>query len=187
MCERIPKRLINNALRRILVQSEHRFWNLNSNSGKSLKSVQFQSESLFSLRQNQCSDSTRMGVQVGAEYAPKKRQLEVEAMLQNKDIGFFNQGQEAEIKVDAFNFTKYGVIPAKIVTISEDAVEDKNLGWAYKIKLTIERSNVNVKNKIVELTPGMTVNAKIKTGKRRVIEFFLSPLLRGVNESIRER
>ena len=113
--------------------------------------------------------------------------MEVEAQLLNKDIGFVSEGQKAEVKVDAFNFTKYGIIPAEIINISDDAVQDENLGWTYKLKIAMEKSHLTVKGKDVELTPGMTVTAEVKTGDRKIIEYVLSPLLRGLDESARER
>ena len=118
---------------------------------------------------------------------PEQRDLEVEALLLNKDIGFVHERQPAEVKIDAFNFTQYGVIPAQIIDISDDAVQDDVLGWTYKLKVALEQSSINVDGKEVELTPGMTVTAEVKTGERRIIEYFLSPLLRGLDEGIRER
>jgi len=118
---------------------------------------------------------------------PKNQQLEVEAMLLNKDIGFVHEGQNAEVKIDTFNFTKYGVIDAKISNISRDAVENKDLGLVYAMRLKIEKNNVYVDNQQVKLSPGMQVTAEVKTGTRRVIEYLLTPLLRYQNESIRER
>lgn len=118
---------------------------------------------------------------------PQNQQLEVEALLLNKDIGFVYEQQNAEVKIDTFNFTKYGVIDAKIIHISRDAVENPDLGLVYAMHLTIEKNNVYVKNKPVQLSPGMQVTVEVKTGKRRVIEYLLTPLLRYQNESIRER
>ncbi|WP_051144901.1 HlyD family type I secretion periplasmic adaptor subunit [Thiomicrorhabdus sp. Kp2] len=122
---------------------------------------------------------------------PKNQKLEVEAMLLNKDIGFVHEGREsalnAEVKIDTFNFTKYGVIDAKISNISRDAVENKDLGLVYAMRLKIEKNNVYVDNKLVDLSPGMQVTAEIKTGQRRIIEYLLTPLLRYQNESIGER
>jgi len=118
---------------------------------------------------------------------PKDQQLEVEAMLLNKDIGFVHEGQTVEVKIDTFNFTKYGVIDAKITNISRDAVENKDLGLVYAMRLAIEKNNVYVDNQQVQLSPGMQVTAEIKTGTRRIIEYLLTPLLRYQNESIRER
>ncbi|OGT88686.1 MAG: hypothetical protein A2286_08720 [Gammaproteobacteria bacterium RIFOXYA12_FULL_61_12] len=118
---------------------------------------------------------------------PEQRQLEVEALLLNKDIGFVQEGQPAEVKVEAFNFTRYGVIPAQVTGISGDAVQDEKLGWVYKARIALERTHIDIEGKKVELSPGMTVTAEIKTGERRIIEYFLSPLLKGLDESVRER
>ena len=118
---------------------------------------------------------------------PENAKVEVEALLQNKDIGFVNAGQQAEVKIETFNFTKYGLIDANILNVSNDAVEDQQLGWVFKMRLKLDQDNIAVEDKLVRLTPGMSVTVEIKTGKRRLIEFFLSPLLRYKQESVRER
>ncbi|MFT4824832.1 MAG: hemolysin D [Halioglobus sp.] len=118
---------------------------------------------------------------------PENAKVEVEAFLLNKDIGFVNEGHSAEIKIDTFNFTKYGLIDAKVSNISDDAVEDPNLGWVFKMQLELEQDGIQVKDKWVKLSPGMSITTEIKTGKRRLIEFFMSPLLRYRQESVRER
>lgn len=118
---------------------------------------------------------------------PENATIEVEALLQNQDIGFVNEGQRAEVKIDTFNFTKYGLIDAELINISNDAVEDEQLGRVFKLRLKLEQDDILVDDKLVELGPGMAVTAEIKTGKRRLMEFFLSPLLRYRQESVRER
>ncbi len=118
---------------------------------------------------------------------PNENGLEVEAMIENKDIGFVTEGQNAEIKIDAFPFTKYGVIDAKINNISNDAIADEEKGLVYKMQVEMKKSDIQIKEKLVNLTPGMTVSVEVKTGKRRLIEYFLSPLLRYRQESVRER
>ncbi len=118
---------------------------------------------------------------------PERATIEVEALLQNKDIGFIREGQLAEVKVDTFNFTKYGLIDARVLNISNDSVEDARLGWVFKLRLELERDTIRVEDRVVKLSPGMAITAEIKTGKRRLIEFFLSPLLRYQQESVRER
>jgi len=118
---------------------------------------------------------------------PEQAVVEVEALVQNKDIGFIHEGQIAEVKVDTFNFTKYGIIDAEVTSISQDAIADENLGWVFHMRVKLSKDHVDVENKSVRLSPGMSVTAEIKTGKRRLIEFFLSPLLRYKQESIRER
>jgi len=118
---------------------------------------------------------------------PEQAIVEVEALIQNKDIGFIHNGQEAEVKVDTFNFTKYGVIDAEVTSISQDAIADENLGWVFQMRVQLSKDEISVENKSVRLSPGMSVTAEIKTGNRRLIEFFLSPLLRYKQESVRER
>jgi len=118
---------------------------------------------------------------------PEGSAVEVEAQFLNKDIGFIHPGQLAEIKVDTFNFTKYGVIDAELADLSNDAIQDEELGLVYKAKLTPAESALSVNGKTVPLSPGMTVTVEVKTGQRRVIEFFLSPLLRYKQESLGER
>lgn len=118
---------------------------------------------------------------------PEEGGVEVEALFLNKDIGFIQPGQSAEIKVDTFNFTKYGVIDAELSDLSNDAIQDEKLGLVYRAHLAPVWSDLNVNGKGIKLTPGMTVTAEVKTGQRRVIEFFLSPLLRYKQESLGER
>ncbi len=118
---------------------------------------------------------------------PEQATIEVEALLPNRDIGFVNEGQLAQVKVDTFNFTKYGLIDAELVNIGNDAVEDQQLGWVFKLRLKLARDSIAVEDKWVKLSPGMATTAEIRTGKRRLIEFFLSPLLRYRQESVRER
>tara|TARA_R110001592_G_scaffold83616_1_gene247565 strand:- start:1410 stop:2966 length:1557 start_codon:yes stop_codon:yes gene_type:complete len=118
---------------------------------------------------------------------PEQAIVEVEALIQNKDIGFIHEGQIAEVKVDTFNFTKYGIIDAEVTSISQDAIADENLGWVFQMRVKLSKDQIDVEDKSVRLSPGMSVTAEIKTGKRRLIEFFLSPLLRYKQESVRER
>jgi len=118
---------------------------------------------------------------------PEQSALEVEAMILNQDIGFVEQGQTAEVKIDTFNFTKYGMIDARLTQISNDAVRDENLGLVSLARVLLGKSQMQIDNKLVNLSPGMSVTVEFKTGQRRIIEYFLSPLLRYKQESIRER
>lgn len=137
---------------------------------------------------------------------PKENTLEVEAFVQNKDIGFVNAGQEAQVKIETFPFTKYGTIHGTVLHVSNDAIQedqqkaqsndtkqnsadnrDKPSGLVYTARVQLEKSTMNVDGKIINLTPGMAVTVEIKTGKRRLIEYFLSPLMQYKDESLRER
>ena len=118
---------------------------------------------------------------------PQGQSLEVEAWILNKDIGFVDSGQSTEIKIETFPFTKYGTIDAEIIDVSDDAVADEERGLVYAGRVRMAKSTIQVGNKTVNLTPGMAVTAEVKTGKRRLIEYVLSPLLRYKDESLGER
>lgn len=118
---------------------------------------------------------------------PEKERLEVEAFIANKDIGFVLPGHKVQIKVETFPFTKYGLIEGELINVSDDAVEDEKLGLVYAAKVAMHKSTINVDGRMVNLTPGMSMTVEIQTGKRRIIEYFLSPLLSHGRESIRER
>jgi hemolysin D len=125
--------------------------------------------------------------QVLMKIVPDNVSVEVEAFLQNKDIGFVHEEQQGEVKINTFNFTKYGLIDAITTDISSDAIEDQKLGWVFKMRLKLRQDRIAVEDKWVKLSPGMAVTVELKIGKRRLIEFFLSPLLRYRQESVRER
>ncbi|MCL6417522.1 HlyD family type I secretion periplasmic adaptor subunit [Aestuariirhabdus sp. Z084] len=125
--------------------------------------------------------------QVLMQIVPKDDFLEVEAVLENKDIGFVFAGQPAEVKINTFNFTKYGVLDAKVVGVTADAVVDEVKGLVYKLRLKLDKNTMQVDSRTVDLLPGMTVMAEVKTGKRRLIEYVMSPLMRKMDESVSER
>ncbi len=118
---------------------------------------------------------------------PQEHNIEVEAMIANKDIGFVFAGQAAEIKIEAFPFTKYGLIDAQLSSVSMDAIADEKLGLIYTARVLLKDNVIQVGSKLVNLSPGMAVTVEIKTGKRRLIEYIFSPMMRYVDESVRER
>jgi hemolysin D len=120
---------------------------------------------------------------------PQDHPIEVEAQVENKDIGFVHESQPVEIKVETFPFTLYGTIPGKVMTVSDDAVPlDKEKGrLVYASRVGMDRTSMQVEGKQIHLSPGMAVTVEIKIGQRRMIEYLLSPLLKSVHESTRER
>lgn len=122
---------------------------------------------------------------------PQDHPVEVEAQLENKDIGFVKEGQPAEIKVETFPFTLYGTVPGTVLTVSDDAVpidKDKPAdGLVFATRVSLARGTIPVEGKLVHLSPGMAVTVEIKTGRRRLIEYLLSPVLKSLQESLRER
>ena len=117
---------------------------------------------------------------------PGEGELIVQAALLNKDIGFVQEGDQAEIKLEAFPFTKYGVIDGVIEDISNDAVQNETLGLVYQVRVKLNRQTIRVKGREIYLSPGMAATTEIKIGTRRIIEFLLSPLLRYRDEAFRE-
>ena len=140
---------------------------------------------------------------------PRDSHLEIEAMVSNRDVGFVQPGQEAEIKVATFNFTRYGLLHGKVLSISPDTVghddsqdqtKDKppqgaqaatpprdDPGPVYAARISLDRTRMQIEGKPVDLSPGMAVTAEIRTGERRIISYLLSPLRKYRQDSLRER
>lgn len=121
------------------------------------------------------------------QIVPRQGVVEIEAFLENKDVGFVQDNQPAEVKIDAFEYTKFGTIPARVTHVSHDAIQDEKRGLIYSVKVLLNRGSMVIDGREVPLTPGMTANVEIKTGTRRVIEYVLSPLIQHGEESLRER
>jgi hemolysin D len=118
---------------------------------------------------------------------PTGAQVTAEVTLENKDIGFVRAGQSAEIKLETFPYTRYGTVGAVVRTVTADAVNDEKRGAIFPVTLVLARSHVDVDGTAVKLSPGMNLTAEIKTGRRRIIEYLLSPIQRAASESLRER
>lgn len=121
------------------------------------------------------------------QIVPIETRVEVEAFFENKDVGFVQEGHTAEVKIDAFEYTKYGTVTGKVTHVSRDAIADEKKGLIYSTKITLDKSTIAVEGKEMPLSAGMSVNVEIKTGERRIIEYVLSPLMRHKRESLNER
>jgi hemolysin D len=143
-----------------------------------------------------------------AVVVPSDAVLEVEAKVSNRDIGFVHVGQDAQVKVDTFNFTRYGLLHGKVLSVSRDAIvrdlpaeskkngaegaestssEPKGQELSYAAHVSLDRTQIQVDGGVANLSPGMAVTVEIRTGSRRVMSYLLSPLLRNVHDSLRER
>jgi hemolysin D len=118
---------------------------------------------------------------------PEGGEVTAEVVIDNKDIGFVSAGQKAEVKVETFNFTRYGTVPATLTWVTGDAVNDEKRGAIFPATLRLDRSVMDVDGKAVKLAPGMVVTAEVKTGTRAVIGFLLDPLRGVYMESMHER
>jgi hemolysin D len=142
---------------------------------------------------------------------PDGSTLEMEAILPNRDAGFVHAGQPAELKIDAFSYTRYGLLHGQVRNVSRDALRSERdspnlehnqsaprsmqhetpspgLGdTAYLARISLAETEVETEQGAIRLESGMTVTAEIKTGQRRVIDYLLSPFMRYRHDALRER
>ncbi len=118
---------------------------------------------------------------------PDDVEVMAEVVLENKDVGFVREGQEATVKLETFPFTRYGTVEAQLKSVSADAVNDERRGAIFPATLVLKQTALSVEGKRIKLAPGMNLTAEIKTGKRRVIDYLLSPVQKHVDESLKER
>ncbi|MFO1162171.1 MAG: HlyD family type I secretion periplasmic adaptor subunit [Reyranellaceae bacterium] len=139
---------------------------------------------------------------------PSDSRLEIEALVPNRDIGFVQPGQPAEIKVDTFNFTRYGLLKGEVLSVSQDAIirdrrqdraddrspgaqndssEPKGQELNYSARISLDATKMQIDGRTVNLSPGMAVTVEVKTGSRQILSYLLSPLLRYRHDTLRER
>ena len=148
-----------------------------------------------------------------AVIAPSEGALQVDALVANLDIGFVSIGQDAAIKVDAFPFTRFGVVHGKVARIATEAVDETSAkramvdatssgspnmpaaatgpgqaqSFVFPVTITLDQSSIDIDGRATPLSPGMTVTAEIRTDSRRVIDYLLSPLAKMGSEALKER
>jgi hemolysin D len=133
--------------------------------------------------------------------------LEIEAMVSNRDIGFVHASQEAAIKIDTFNFTRYGLLAGKVLSVSQDAImrdkpqdkagaasaansdssEPKGQELSYSARVSLDKTQMQIDEKLLNLSPGMAVTVEIKTGTRSILSYLLSPIAKYKHDVLRER
>jgi hemolysin D len=141
---------------------------------------------------------------------PEEATLEIECYLANKDVGFVKPGQNAVVKIESFPFTRYGTLSATVTRVASDAIpepdasqmegngarapKDKSFAGAqrtqnlvFPVTLTPAQKAMAVDGQTVPLTPGMSVNVEIATGKRRILEYIFSPLVETTSQAMKER
>ena len=141
---------------------------------------------------------------------PEDKGIEIEAYAQNKDIGFINIGQRAVVKIDAFPFTRFGSLDAKVTTVAHDAIPEpdaqliesnpsksnkskyfggmqRTQNLVFPVTLMLDKNSLIVDGKDIPLSSGMTVTVEILTGKRRIIDYILSPLVETTSQAMREK
>jgi hemolysin D len=141
---------------------------------------------------------------------PRGAPIEIEALIQNKDIGFVEAGQKAVVKVESFPFTRYGTVEGTVIKVSRDAVDDREANalsdpkasarpqsissdvartqnLIFPATIALSKTDITVDGKDIPLSPGMAVTAEVLTGKRRALDYILSPLREVASASGHER
>jgi len=118
---------------------------------------------------------------------PKDSPLIVKATVLNQDIGFIKNDMASKIKIDTFSFQKYGFFEGKIINVGSYSIKDEKLGDVYEVKIKPNGKKLMVEGKQRYLEAGMSVTAEIKVGKRRVIEFFIYPIIKYLDEGLSVR
>jgi len=122
-----------------------------------------------------------------AVIVPIDSPLLIKALVSSRDVGFIASGMNVSIKIDTFEFQKYGIIDGELTHVSQDSIEDPQMGLHYETLVRPERITMYVDGRETEIKTGMGVTAEIKVGKRRIIEFFIYPLIRYLDEGIKVR
>ena len=141
-----------------------------------------------------------------AVVVPQDSHLEIEATLSNDDVGFVHTGQEVEIKVHTFSFTRYGLLHGRVLGVSTDSIpreggdarpraenasekdpQQQGQDLVYAVRISLDQHQMRDGDKMVDLGPGMAVTAEVKTGSRRIIGYLLSPLAKYEHDVGRER
>lgn len=118
---------------------------------------------------------------------PVDTPLIIKANVLNKDIGFVRDNMPVSVKIDTFDFQKYGLIKGKVKQVSKDSIEDEKLGPIYEVYITPLNRSLLVEGKEINISTGMSLTAEIKVDKRRIIEFFIYPVVKYWNEGISVR
>ena len=172
------------------------------------KSIETDMKAPISGVVEQLSIHTLGGVVTPAEHlmiiVPQNHSLTVEADLANRDVGFVHAGQPVEVKIETFNFTRYGLLKGHVIGVSRDVVTPGEQGDSsgrtasgaadshtpapsYVARIALDQTDMLIDGRRETLQPGMNVTAEIKTGRRTIIDFLLSPLARHTRESLHER
>lgn len=118
---------------------------------------------------------------------PKESKLIIKAKVMNQDIGFVEKNMDVSVKIDTFNFQKYGIIKGKVLVVGANSVKDEKMGHVYEVFIEPLNINLMVEGKEQTIKVGMNTTCEINIGKRRIIEFFIYPLIKYLDESIKVR
>lgn len=121
------------------------------------------------------------------EIVPLDDALLVEARIRPSDIAFLRPGQSAQVKLTAYDYATYGILPGKLGYISADTIVDEQGQSYYRIRVRTETNHLGTADKPLHIIPGMVAQVDVVTGNKMVLEYLLKPVIRTRNNALRER
>ncbi len=122
------------------------------------------------------------------EIVPESDNLVIESKLNPNDIGFVKVGQDALVKMNTYDFTRYGGLRGKVIDVSAGSYVDEATGQTYfKVVIRTDKNHLGLEKTQLPITPGMQAVVDIKTGHKSILSYLLKPVLKITNEALRER
>ncbi len=125
--------------------------------------------------------------QLVAEVLPDAAALVVDARIAPRDIGFVAVGQRVEVKVQAFDFSRFGTVRGVVERISAGSFHDEQRQPYYRARVRLDQAHVGRNPALARLAAGMTVQADITTGSKTVMQYLLKPIYASVATAFTER
>lgn len=123
-----------------------------------------------------------------AEVVPTSEELLVEARISPKDIAFVRPGQDALVKVTAYDFSIYGGLAGTVETVSSDSIVDQKTGEPYfEVRVKTLKSQLERDGRTFKITPGMVCSVDIMTGRKTILHYLLKPINKARHEALTER
>lgn len=113
---------------------------------------------------------------------PDDEPVEMVCYVKNMDIADIEIGMEAEIKLEAYPYNRYGTVRGVVKYISPSSFTSEQLGSVYLVKLDIENSN-----EAINVFSGLSGTVEIKIGKRTIMDYFMEPIIKGFGDSLKEK
>ncbi|MDF2641742.1 MAG: HlyD family type secretion rane fusion protein [Pseudomonas sp.] len=123
------------------------------------------------------------------QIVPQDEQLLIETRINPRDIAFIHPDQEAKVKITAYDYSIYGSLDGKVVTISPDTIQDEAKPEIFYYRVYIRTNSDVLKNKAGKsfaIVPGMVASVDIRTGEKTILDYLIKPLNRA-KEALRER
>ena len=121
------------------------------------------------------------------EIVPLQDSLLVEAKVRPQDIAFIRPGQDAKVKITAYDYSIYGTLPAKVENISADTIVDDQGRSYYQIRVRTDHNFLQKDGNRLPIIAGMIAEVDVLTGKRTVLDYLMKPFIRGKEKAMRER